>query len=198
MMLFIGGLVSWNLYFNAYLKNDTVNIYHFPKQIGDWKGEDVPVSEDDYAILETRNVLARIYTSGEKKVYLLMVYSQHNRKAFHPPEICYLGGGVSIVEKKPLSLQIDRGTTISANRLLLEWKGNTQYAYYWFKIGNSFLSNYWKQQIKMVFNILTGRPHSSALIRLSANITERRKKEAIHWIHEFIYALTPYLLKHLP
>src|SRR3989338_3669309 len=81
--------ISWQLYFKQYLQKDTVSISVFPEKIGPWRGEDIPLQDTDYEILETKNAFVRRYTTPEgKEVFLFIVYSQNNRKVSHPPEIC--------------------------------------------------------------------------------------------------------------
>jgi len=91
------GTVSWGVYFKNYRQSDSLNIHHFPKVIGEWSSEELPISDDEKALLETDNVFVRRYTNAMKEeVYLFIVYSQNNRKVSHPPEICYTGGGATI------------------------------------------------------------------------------------------------------
>ena len=87
------GTLSWRVYFKSYVQSDNLSIHHFPKVIGDWTSEDLPISDDDKAILETDNVFVRRYTNSiDEEVSLFIVYSENNRKVSHPPEICYTGG----------------------------------------------------------------------------------------------------------
>src|SRR3990167_3007083 len=96
VVLMGAGIVSWHLFFKVYHQQDTVSINQFPQKIGDWISTDLPIPEDVYAILETRNVFTRRYKNpANKEAYLMLVYSQNNRKVSHPPEICYAGSGVS-------------------------------------------------------------------------------------------------------
>lgn len=99
-LLLVTFFLSLNLYFKVAKETDTVNIAEFPKAIGTWSSVDLPISAEDLSMLETKNAFVRKYTNkidgGE--VYLFLVYSQHNRKVAHPPEICYLGSGVTITE----------------------------------------------------------------------------------------------------
>src|SRR3990167_4372450 len=60
----------------------------FPKEIGEWKGTDLPIEENVYQILETRNLFIRDYKNAKgDSVYLYIVYSEGNPKINHPPAI---------------------------------------------------------------------------------------------------------------
>ena len=160
----------------------------------------MPLTEEEYAILETRNVVSRKYVNSEKKnIYLLLVYSQHNRKISHPPEVCYMGSGVTIVDNSHDAIQIDsENLKIHANRLLLELKGAKQFTFYWFKVGDTFTSNYWKQQMLIAVKTILGQPHSSALIRISTDVQGNNESQAISQVKNFTRLMINDVLKYLP
>lgn len=190
-------LISWNLYFKEYVQKDTVSIHKFPKTIGEWTAEEVPISDEEYAILETRNAFNRRYTTPSgKAVYLFIVYSQNNRKVSHPPEICYTGGGVSVLSNKVLTLPAD--INLQVNELQLEKNQYQQVAYYWFKVGNSFIVNYWKQQLMIAFKTLISQPASSAMIRVSSTMNRESPQEAASVQEEFIRQILPLVPQYLP
>lgn len=197
-LLFVSGVHSWRLFFKEYKQQDTVSIHQFPTKIESWTSSDLPLTEDVYAILETRNVFTRRYRSSDgQEAFLMLVYSQNNRKVSHPPEICYAGSGVSILSNEPTFIPF-AGKSIKVNRLFVE-QGNTQQVmYYWFKVGNTFTASYWKQQALIVWNTLLGQSASSALIRLSVNIDESGSPKAIETINTFAQTLAPYFGQYLP
>ena len=97
-LFLVVGTVSWRVHFKSYTQGDNLSIHHFPKVIGDWVSEDLPITDDEKAILETDNVFVRRYTNSiDEEVFLFVVYSKNNRKVSHPPEICYTGGGATIL-----------------------------------------------------------------------------------------------------
>jgi len=194
-------VISWALFFKQAVEKDTVDINHFPKAIGAWHSMDLPITKDEFAILETKNAFVRLYTNSvdKSKIYLYLVYSQTNRKVAHPPEICYTGSGLTILEDVHDTIPVQyKNMTIEANRLRLS-KGNfNQIAYYWFKVGDHFTSNYWKQQILIAFYTLLGRHPSSALVRVSANCVDNNVDKTIVNIKKFTNLITPELLLYLP
>jgi len=193
-------ILSWHLYFKDYLQKDTVDINKFPKQIGEWQSEELPLTEEEYAILETHNIVSRRYRApGNKEIYLLMVYSQSNRKVSHPPEICYTGGGVSILSSTHDFVPIaEKNLLIDANKLSLELRGARQIAFYWFKVGNGFTPNYWKQQGLIAIKSLLGQPSSSALIRIASDVKDEDDAATTKLIKDFTQAIVPDVLKYLP
>lgn len=193
-------LITWNSHFKEYFQADTVDIHKFPKHLGTWTAAELTISEEEYAILETRNVFARRYTDDTGRTAdLLIVYSQHNRKVSHPPEICYTGGGITILSNLPAAVKVATPPgLIRANKLLLEKKKTQHLSYYWFKVGNTFTSNYWKQQLLIVTKTLLGQPSGSALIRVSSGIQDGEQKTAEQNISDFIRVITPQIPQYLP
>ena len=89
----------------------------FPAEIGEWRGEDAPVDERTYEILETRNVLSRNYKNPDGGVvHLLMVGSFKDRRVAHPPEVCYMSSNFVIVDERQCVVGIF--TVVDAMRIL--------------------------------------------------------------------------------
>jgi len=197
----MAGILSWKVYFKAYRPADTVNIHHFPKVIDGWVSDELPITDKEKAILETDNVFVRRYVHEEngKEVYLFIVYSQSNRKVSHPPEICYTGSGATILSSAHDSFPLRQaGGKINVNRLTVELGSVDQAFFYWFKVGDSFTPNYWKQQGLIALKSFLGQPASSALIRISADVKGGAEDEAIRQLKEFGQLIEPYLSQHLP
>jgi len=194
-------VISWMLFFKQAVEKDTVDINHFPTAIGTWSSVDLNITKDEFEILETKNAFVRLYTNSvdKTKIYLYLVYSQTNRKVAHPPEICYTGSGLTIMEDVHDTIPVQyKNLTIQANRLCLS-KGNfSQIAYYWFKVGDHFTSNYWKQQILIAFDTLLGRHPSSALVRVSADVVGNDINKTAMNIKKFTNLITPELFVYLP
>jgi len=201
LILFVlSGIISWGLYFKEYSQSDTVDIHHFPKVIGDWESEELVITEEEYAILETRNAFTRKYTNSKgDSVYLFTIYSQNNRKVSHPPELCYTGSGATVLSKAPAQIPISQGEVIEVNQVIVEYGQAQQVLYYWFKVGDGFTPGYWKQQILIGLNTLTGKPASSALIRLSSTVQgEGEVEKAKQVIKDFSPLIMPHIQKYLP
>lgn len=167
----------------------------FPKEIGEWKGEDVPISERDYEILETRNLIMRDYRNPkEDSVYLYIIYSEDNRRALHPPEICYSGGGATIVEKSVVPIT----NSLKANRFIIEDKDSRELVVYWFKSTNLNTYSYLKQQVKIVADRMMRKKTYGAMIRISVMIKDNNPNAALTLIRGFTKEIEPLLAKYVP
>ena len=141
-----------------------------PNQIGAWKGEDVPLDERTYAILETRNVLSRRYENSRgESVHLLIVSSNKDRRVAHPPEVCYLSSNFSIVDEKLEDFSLE-GTTIRVKRFAAQDQKNPSHeekVLYVYKVGKRYTPNYFTQQLLFARDLVTRRESQILLIRLS-------------------------------
>ena len=167
IMLVATGFFAINLFFQEKSSHDKLNIAVFPHKIGEWTGQDTTLSERDYAILETRNLIFREYTnpSGEK-IFLFIIYSETNRSVFHPPEVCLIGSGVEIVDKKIEEMKIDKNAFL-ANKLYLEKDHSKELVLYCYKAGKLYTDNFYYQQSYLTFHQIFGRRIPGATIRVS-------------------------------
>ena len=200
ILIAFSGYISWKMYFNKYVQKDTVSIHGFPNVIGDWTAVELPITEKEYEILETRNALTRRYTNSKgEELSLFIVYSQNNHKVSHPPEICYTGSGATVISKQPISINIANGVLLDGNKVIVDRVRSQQVLYYWFKVGNSYTASYWKQQILIALKTLTGQSSSSALIRLSATVQPGKTQEdSLDVIKTFVPLITPHVQTYLP
>lgn len=175
--------------------SEKVKVVDFPKEIGEWIAVDIPLSERDYEILETRNLIMREYkNSAGDSVYLYIVYSEDNRKVSHPPEVCLMGGGGSILDKSCVQIT----NSIKAIRLLMEKGDFKQLVVYWYKAGNFHTDKYLKQQLKVVLDRMLGKRTSCALIRVSTDIKDNNQEAALGLIKGFVSEIEPLLARYVP
>lgn len=167
----------------------------FPTVIGDWQGTDMELSKRDFEILETTNLIMREYKNSKaESVYLYIVYSGDNRNVVHPPEICYTGGGATIIAKSVTPLT----PVISANKFVIEDKDTHQLVTYWFKSTNVNTYDYFKQQFKVVVDRMLRKKTSGALIRISTTMKGDDEKTALELVKGFAAQIEPLLAKYVP
>ena len=201
ILLAVAAVFSWKFSFQQYIQADTVSIHSFPKEINGWTAVEMDITEDEYAILETRNAFVRRYTSPDgRAVTLFVIYSQNNRKVSHPPEICYSGGGNTVVSKKLREIvKADgSGLLIKANELYLESSVADQVSFYWFKVGREFTPSYWKQQFLIAVHNIIGKKASSAMVRVSSVVVADDAVKSENDVIEFSRSIIPELFKYLP
>ena len=143
----------------------------FPLLLGDWKGADSPVDQRTYEILETKNVLSRSYQNSKgERVHLLLVSSQKDRRVAHPPEVCFSGSNYVITDEKDSAYDLNR-EKIPAREFIAKNERDprdVQSVLYFYKVGKTFTSNYYKQQLSFAMDRVANRSSDVLLIRLSA------------------------------
>ena len=170
-----------------------IKLENIPLTLGEWKGEDLPISSRTFEILETKDVLMREYVNSRgERVVLAIVYSGISRGSFHPPEICYLGGGRELLNKG--LEEIENGMQV--NKLLMQDKAGKEIAWYWFTAGNRVIANYYRQQLFFISDELSHKSQGGALVRVSIRAAgDLQEAEAKG--KDFIRQLSPVLLNYL-
>lgn len=193
ILLVAVGSISGMLYFRQPEDTGGARILNFPIEIGEWKGTDIPLDERTYAILETRNVVMREYNDPTgKKVYLYIVASEINRRVSHPPEVCYTGDGVEILESQKLEFLVPGlKEPLLVNRFLSRKDGNEALVFYWYKAGDKFTSHYLSQQAKVMVNKVIGKTATASLIRISTPLDNGDKEKASQTLQEFSRKIIP-------
>jgi EpsI family protein len=177
---------------------ETVKVVRFPLTIGAWVGKDLPVDKSAYDILETHNLILREYTRGSEKVYLYIIYSQDNRKVSHPPEVCFEGGGITIISKEKTPVELAGGQKIVTNELRVEKEGAVNLVLYWYKAGNFYTDNYLKQQMRIALGHLTFKSTSSAMLRLSCEVSHDNPDQALASMKSFLKEASQYFPSIIP
>lgn len=146
-----------------------------PYQIGDWHGQDVEIDQLTYDILETKNILSRVYqNSAKEQIHLMLVGSDKDRRVAHPPEVCYTSSHYQILNSQDKTLNVG-AQQIPAKRFVAQDEHNTAHqekVLYLYKVGDRFTANYYAQQLQFAWDRLARKETQVLLIRLSATGTE--------------------------
>lgn len=199
-LLAVGALSNWR-FFGPAAEGSLAQVTQIPHEFGSWHGEDVTLDERTYQILETRNVLYREYRAAQDSppIVLCIVFSQINRKAPHPPEVCYTGAG-AYVERRPyetLELSPTLGS-IQGSSLLVRFGQTQEVVLYWYLAGTQLTTSYYEQQRKVIWAQITGRPAQSAMIRFSTvMIGNESQEEGMARLKSFAQLMLPTILKQL-
>ncbi len=189
------GVALWVHFADWSAQGNETQVSEFPLKFGEWEGTSYPVDERTFEILETRNLFIRDYKNANgDTIILYVVYSKDNRRALHPPEICITGGGLEILEKKPIQVT----SKIRAVKLLTEQNDKRELVVYWFKAGELSTDVYIKQQLKTVFDRLLGKQTSGAMIRVSAAVRNRDEEAAMKLVRSFCMEIEPLISEYVP
>ena len=175
IMLIATSFFAVNLFFQQKRSHDKLNILFFPQRIGNWSGKDIALTEKEYDILETRNLVFREYTNlSGKKLSLFIIYSETNRSVFHPPEVCLIGSGIAIVDKRAEAIKSGKYDFVTS-KLYLEKNNAKELVLYCYKAGKFYTDNYYFQQAYLAFHQIFGRRIPGATIRISMPLGSEEK-----------------------
>jgi len=171
-------------------------VENFPMKIGEWTAKEIALSKLDYDILETTNLFVRDYTNSKgQTVNFYLIYSEDNRKVSHPPEVCYMGSGITITNRSTEPIT----DSIMANKLVIETADSESLVVYWYKAGKLHTDKYLKQQLKVVLDRTLGKRTSGALLRFSVNLKDGLdQRAALDLIKSFYSEIAPLVEKYLP
>lgn len=170
-----------------------IDLSKIPFKLNGWEGKDTILPDSVYEILETTDVLSRRYTDKQGGVLdLSIVYSGHDRQSFHPPEICYLGGGIELIDKSKENIPLQGGVGLKTNKLVMKSQEGTIKAWYWFLVGDRFVDNFYQQQLYFILDALGGRKLQGALIKVSIRGDSAVLESKLKF---FIAKITPHLAR---
>lgn len=185
IMLLASSFFAINLFFQQRGSHDKLGISVFPQEIDGWKGRDIKLTEKEYDILETRNLVLREYTnSSGQKISLFIIYSETNRSVFHPPEVCLIGSGIDIVDKKDEAMKIGKSAFLT-NKLYLEKGREKELVLYCYKAGKLYTNSYYFQQTYLMLHQIFGRRTPGATIRVSMAVS-RDEQTTLNALKNFL------------
>lgn len=169
----------------------------FPTLLGEWRGIDLPVSDRQYGLLESRDVLLREFRQrGTGPAVLACVaVAGGNRKVAHPPEVCYRGQGFEIHDLREVTFR-HGDEEWAVQRLRISYRGEPELVLSWYRVGDRTTASYLYQQwLGLVAEF--GHPDRlSALVRISVPI-EGDESAAEQRIAGFCSEFLPALEKHV-
>jgi EpsI family protein len=180
---------------NRFEGKNQLQVLGFPRNIGEWSAEDIPLTENAYKMLSIKNVILRNYANGKgDSINLYIVYSPDNRRVSYPPEIQFQGRGSTITYTQPVSLT----ATINSTSLIIEKIASRELIVYWYKIGNVNTNNYFRQQFQAALHKTLGKKKSVALIRVLCRIEGDKDTKALEKIKTFCRLIEPLFEKYIP
>lgn len=176
---------------SAKVPQNLVDLAIVPYEIDSWKGTDIPIDQSVYEILETENILSRRYLDESGySVDLLIVCAENNRDSFHPPEICYVGSGVQLMDKGIEALTLNDGSSLDTTTFTVKAETYMSTVWYWFMVGDKTIADHYWQQFHMLKEMFSKDQVQGAMIRIAVDGNDELGKEKAS---QFVSGLMPYL-----
>jgi EpsI family protein len=163
------GLLAITLRYLVVEPKQPSSLASMPLQIGDWKGEDIPVSQATASVLQATEVLLRDFINAENEnIGLFIAYFRDQKygSQIHSPRHCVPGGGwvVEGLERVPFDLGVRQ---ITVNRMTIANLANVNQMFYWFHTRTGDLASEYALKFDLVRNSLLFSPTDAVIIRLT-------------------------------
>jgi EpsI family protein len=131
----VAALAAWTQRGLSHAGNPTDRTSAIASVAGGWTGEDLDLDLRVFEILETKDVLYRVFTHPDQPqpVDFYVIHTGSGRTAAHAPEICYQGDGYEITAQKRTTLPTAHGT-IPINRMIVEHVTGDLLVYFWYRL----------------------------------------------------------------
>jgi EpsI family protein len=200
-LLILTGVLVNILNYNSYKENGTAvhGIENIPVKLGKWNGENIPLEDRVYQILETQYIIHRNYLFNGKYVFLSIVYYPETKVDFHSPEGCLGGQGIEISKtiRTVIIQNKDRMVEIELNQLVRKTDRSNEVVYYFYKAGDFLGQNYFRLRMNLAMNKFLDTRKSGSLIRISTSSPNGDIESASVTLNSFIKELYPFIIKYL-
>lgn len=200
LLLFFTSAVVQALQYRPRHEDDSglATLRSVPIKIGEWQGEEYPLEETVYDILETRAIIHRSFTTNSgKNVFLSLVHYHDTKVDFHAPEACLGGNGLQTEKTtKTVTLHSNgKSVTFDLARMITSNPQGKSLVYYFYKTGRFVGSSYLMMRLNIATNKMMRNETKGSLIRISTNFIPGKEKEAEQVLLDFTQDLFPYIDK---
>lgn len=173
----------------------------FPKQIGEFIGEEQFFSDEIYAAVGVDDSALISYVNPlNETVQLYIGYYKSQRKGdmIHSPKNCMPGSGWEITSSLLENVERRDGKTISIIKLILEKGDEKQIVLYWFHARGRIINSEYKQKIYLIIDSITRNRTDDSFVRLISPVIDKKDEETLVYMKRFIKDLLPILDEYIP
>lgn len=153
----------------------------FPPIIGEWAGQDFPLSPDVLQILGDGQFLTRLYRSpGRSPIDLYIAYfpTQRTGSTIHSPQNCLPGAGWVPVESGRFSLLRSDGSPMTVNRYVIAKGSDRELVFYWFQSHGRVIASEYSAKFYLVADSIRMNRSDGALVRVITRIEQGESEES--------------------
>jgi len=192
------GIAVWWLQLRPALRVDASRLGALPLQLGDWRGESVPLEQTVERILRADFNLQRGYTHPDQPdpIWLYVGYygTERGGRPEHTPHQCYPSAGWQIESQGELEL----ADALRANEWVVTQDGQRQLVLFWYQ---SFRRSGMRDNLELSLDHLAGRLSEGradgSLVRISTPLSPDLEAARAR-LAEFARALDPLLTSRWP
>lgn len=171
-----------------------------PMTLGSWNGARQPdFDRETLAVLGVDDYVTRLYRRGPDAADLYVGYyeSQKRGGTIHSPLNCLPANGWQPLTHARVRLTIADGTSVDANRYVIQRGLDKQLVYYWFQSHGRTVASEYATKAYLIFDGLTRHRTDGALVRVVVG-PFANEASADRSAIDFIHVLEPQLDRQLP
>jgi len=172
----------------------------FPRALGPWTGEDLPLDPRvDNALKADARLLRQYLAAQGTPVWLFIAYYKTQRlgETVHSPKSCLPGAGWEPVSGTRVPVAVAPGRTIILNRYLVQQGMDRQLVFYWYQSHGRAIANEYRAKAYLVMDGIKMNRTDGALVRVSVPLL-RDEVEGEKTAREFIQQMYPFLAQYIP
>ena len=183
------------------------NVKHvgtMPYQIGDWKGTDVPIRQEELDILGPGEYLQREYenaSQSEPSINLFIPFfpTQKAGDTIHSPDHCLLGAGWFPISREVIQLSRPNGSSMPVKRYVVSKSGERQLVLYWFQAHGRVLASEWQARYYLISDSIYMNRSDGGMVRLMTPMLDGESPDAAQVrMMKFGSQLLPLLDSYIP
>jgi EpsI family protein len=165
----------------------------FPFTVGDWEGQEQPLSEETVHALGVTEYVNRVYfRPADTPVQLYIGYyaSQRTGDTMHSPKNCLPGAGWDPISAGYATIPLTTVQQIVVNAYVIQKDLNKQLVLYWYQGRGRVIASEYSSKFWMVTDAISRNRTDGALVRLITPIDDDETKARMRLI-SFAQSLFP-------
>lgn len=146
----------------------------FPRSLGDWKSNDIPLSQEVLDILGPGDFLLRDYqeqaSGADVDLFIAYFPSQRSGDAIHSPKNCLPGAGWSPVRSERVTVSVPGHAPFPANRYLIAKGEDRRLVLYWYWAHNRAVASEYAAKFYLVTDSIRQHRSDGSLIRVTTGL----------------------------
>ena len=161
------------------------------------------IEQDILDLLKADDTMSRLYVSPSRKevatLFMAFFKSQRYGQSPHSPKNCLPGNGWDEIESGTIPISVPQWNgPIVANRYVVAHGEDKDVVIYWYQSHNRIIANEYAARGLLVLDAIRYRRSDTSIVRVITRIQNDDLDHATRLGVEFVQAIFPDVLKHLP
>jgi EpsI family protein len=154
----------------------------FPRTLGAWASEDIPLTQDVRDVLGPGDFLLRAYSDAStgSQVTLFIAYfpSQRTGDTIHSPKNCLPGAGWTPVQSDRITVDLPGHAPFLVNRYVIAQAQQRQLVLYWYWAHNRAVASEYSAKFYLISDSIRMHRTDGSLVRVTTPLAENQSIES--------------------